>query len=58
MGALVWKNGKKYEGMWKSNKHDGKGVLTYTINDPRKRKLYDGEWKVCKQRGCIMKKRV
>ena len=37
---FFWKNGDRYEGEWKNNKKEGKGIKYY-----KNGKLEDGIWK-------------
>ena len=39
-GVKIWKDGARYEGMWKNNKHHGYGRIIYPDGE-----FYVGEWK-------------
>ncbi len=55
-GTLIWKNGDKYVGEFKSDQQDGYGVMTFEKNSTRL--SYEGEWKEGKKSGngtCIWK---
>lgn len=45
-GVYTWNNGRKYEGMYTTDKKDGHGI--YTWADGRQ---YDGQWKNGVQHG-------
>ena len=38
--SFTWANGAVYEGSWKNNKRDGRGVYKWSNGD-----VYDGDWK-------------
>lgn len=38
-GAQVWKDGSRYEGMWKNDMANGRGRLIHADGD-----IYEGEW--------------
>jgi hypothetical protein len=49
MGKYFWKNGDSYEGNWKNDLRDGKGVFIWSDGDK-----YDGEWKKdMKEGNCV-----
>ena len=37
---MTWENGDKYEGHWKDDKKEGKGIFTWIQGE-----IYIGEWK-------------
>ena len=43
---MYYKNGDRYEGEWKNDDREGKGILYYKNGD-----RYDGEWKNDKREG-------
>ena len=43
---MYYKNGDRYEGEWKNDDREGKGILNYKNGD-----RYDGEWKNDKREG-------
>ena len=46
-GVMNWSNGDKYDGHWKNNKRDGKGIMIYHATNEK----YDGYWKDDKRNG-------
>ena len=40
-GKFYYQDGGLYDGEWKNNKMDGKGVLSYSSGNV----AYDGDWK-------------
>ena len=43
---MKYKSGDKYEGFWKDNKREGKGIMKYKNGDK-----YEGDWKDNKREG-------
>src|SRR5689334_13036979 len=43
---MVYINGERYDGDWKNNRKDGKGIMIFLNGDK-----YDGEWKNDKMHG-------
>ena len=43
---MYYNNGEKYDGKWKNDKKEGKGIFYYFNGDK-----YDGEWKDDKKEG-------
>lgn len=43
-GKYVWKNGNTYTGNWTKGKKNGKGIITYKINE-EKDSIVNGYWK-------------
>jgi hypothetical protein len=39
IGTYVWTDGRKYEGMWKNGKMEGKGKFCFTD-----KRVYDGDF--------------
>ena len=46
LGEYTYANGDKYDGEWKDNKKDGKGILSCANGDK-----YDGNWANDKRNG-------
>ena len=47
----IYKNGEKYIGEIINGLRNGKGILYYSKNDHKERKMYEGEWKNDKREG-------
>jgi hypothetical protein len=50
-GKYTYANGDVYEGDWKNDVREGKGVFTCSKDGPSAGHVYDGEWKNGKQHG-------
>jgi len=44
-GLLIWTTGESFDGAWRNNQRNGRGIYNYKQNDEYGRKSYDGSWK-------------